>query len=72
MKIYLISLGASLVAIVICTFILYNIFAYYSPSVSLDGHRYMPLENIFKSVVFSSILSIITFFISIRIQKKKN
>jgi hypothetical protein len=71
MKIYLISLAISIVVMIVSTFVLYFTYDYIYPPITLDGHRYMPTSNVLKALFFSFLLSILIFYISIRIQKKK-
>ncbi len=53
---------------ILSVFLLYNIFICYSPPTE-DGHKYMPTEQIVKSIFFSVTLSIITFIICWKLQQ---
>ncbi len=54
---------------ILSVFLLYNIFIYYSPPITGDGHKYMPTEQIVKSIFFSVTLSIIIFIICWKLQQ---
>jgi hypothetical protein len=61
MKIFFISCLISAISLLIFSFILYNIFIYFEPPVTIDGHKYMPTRHIVKSLFFSFIFSIVIF-----------
>lgn len=52
----------------------YNIVDYINPPVTEEGHRYMPIGNIIKSIIGGFVSAVLAFFISIKVlrQRKKN
>lgn len=71
MKIYIISTVISLVVLFISIVLLYNFFIYIDPPITSDGHKYMPTEQVTKSIFCSLFISIILFFVSVKIQKNR-
>lgn len=54
----------------ISSVVTYNIIDCIDPPVTEDGHRYMPTENIAKSLFLSFILSAIVFITVIKILRR--
>ena len=67
----LISLFVSIISLIIFTLIIYQILSYLNPAVTIDGHKYMPTQNILKSIFYSIIIGIIIFFISKKLIRKR-
>ena len=55
----------------VSTVVTFNIIDALDPPVTEDGHRYMPIGNILKSLLLSFILGSFVFIISATIQRKK-
>ncbi|UKB79130.1 hypothetical protein [Chryseobacterium sp. MEBOG07] len=71
MKIYLISFVISLLITSVSTVVTYHIIDGFDPAVTEDGRRYMPTENIVKSLFLSFVLGAFVFITSVKIQRKK-
>lgn len=50
---------------------IYNIADYVDPSVTSDGHPYMPTQNIAKSIIGSLIITAITFIAAVKVQRER-
>ncbi|WP_426477028.1 hypothetical protein ACP3T3_17370 [Chryseobacterium sp. CBSDS_008] len=71
MKIYLSSFVISLIIMLISTVVTYNFVDYLDPPLTEDEHRYMPTENIVKSLFLNFILGAAVFIFAVRIQREK-
>ncbi|KPE49900.1 hypothetical protein [Chryseobacterium indologenes] len=69
MKIYLASFLISLITLIIAVVAVYEAADYINPPITTDGHRYMPTGNVFIALIYSIPAAILSFFISIRIQR---
>ncbi len=49
----------------------YNVIDYLDPPVTEDDHRYMPTENIAKSLFLGSVVGSVVFITAVRIQRRK-
>ncbi|MCS3867721.1 uncharacterized BrkB/YihY/UPF0761 family membrane protein [Chryseobacterium ginsenosidimutans] len=65
MKATFASLFMSIIFFIFEGVILYFLFDYFNPPITEDGHKYMPIGNIFYSIIISFIASVL-FFILIR------
>lgn len=63
MKKVLISAIVSIISFIIFVIIFYNVFIHFSPPVTEDGRRYMPISQILKSVLVSLIFFYYQFYI---------
>ncbi|MDR6923263.1 hypothetical protein [Chryseobacterium sp. 2987] len=71
MKIYLISFLISIAILIITMVAVYETADYISPPVTTDGHRYMPTGNVFIALVYGFLSAILSFFISVRILRRR-
>lgn len=71
MKVNLISLLISIVSMIQLVFIIYQIVNYITPPVTINGHRYMLTSNILKSISYSFSLSVMIFFITRKVIKRR-
>ncbi|WP_419489386.1 hypothetical protein [Chryseobacterium bernardetii] len=71
MKIYFISFLISIIMIALSGIVIFNILDYTDPSITKEGFRYMPTENLVKSLFLSFIIGAITFITAVRIQRLK-
>ncbi|RLJ23007.1 hypothetical protein CLU97_4584 [Chryseobacterium sp. 7] len=55
----------------VSTVVTYNIIDSLDPPITEDGHRYMPIGNILKSLLVSFVLGAFVFIIAVKIQRKK-
>lgn len=55
----------------VSTVVTFNIVDTLDPSVTEDGHRYMPIGNILKSLLLSFVLGAFVFIVAVKIQRKK-
>lgn len=65
MKATLASVFMSILFFIFGWFIFYFLFDYFNLPITKDGHKYMPIGNVFNSGIISFIVSIL-FFILIR------
>ncbi|CAI8937028.1 Mechanosensitive ion channel protein MscS [Chryseobacterium sp. IT-36CA2] len=54
----------------VSTVVTFNIVDALDPPVTEDGHRYMPIGNILKSLLLSFVFGAFIFIISVNIQRK--
>lgn len=71
MKTILISIAISTLLFIVFTVIFYNIVVYFYPPITEDGHRYMPISQIVRSIFMSLALSVICFIFCVKKLKKR-
>lgn len=71
MKIYLISFLISIAILIAAILAVYEIADYTNPPVTAEGKRYMPTENVFIALIYGFFSAILSFFISVRILRRR-
>jgi uncharacterized BrkB/YihY/UPF0761 family membrane protein len=71
MKATFASLFMSIIFFIFGGVILYFLFDYFNPPITEDGHKYMPIGNVLRSVIIALISSILVFILIRKYVKRK-
>ncbi|HAO27709.1 MAG TPA: hypothetical protein DCQ68_08645 [Chryseobacterium indologenes] len=74
MRLYLLPLLISIIAMSFTTIAAYNIMDFINPPMTEDSHENMPMENVIESLFLGFLAFILSFYVSLRAlrQRKKN